>query len=126
MTPAAGADDGLMFDSAGQNRTDRHGPLGTFEALHICRSCRSELVQLVDHEDAGDGFWQLHLRCPECHSTMSGRVPDARCAELDEELERGTHQLLDTLLALQREQMEAEADAFVAALSAGLLLPEDF
>lgn len=116
-----------MFDAAGHDHLDLHEPAGHDGLhLHVCRSCRSDLVQLVDHEDAGAGHWTLTLRCPECETYTTGRVPDEACADLDEELERGTHELLDSLLLLQREQMEAEVERFVGALAADLLLPEDF
>lgn len=94
--------------------------------LHVCPTCSSSLVQLVAYEDAGAGHWQLTLRCPECESVTSGIASDEECAALDHELERGTEELFTSLLQVQRRQMLAEVDAFVAAIQADLILPEDF
>jgi hypothetical protein len=110
------------FDQSQVHLEPLGGPLG----LHVCRGCGSTLMQLVGHEDAGHGHWFLTMRCPECERWAGGRVPDAWCAELDEELERGTHRLLDALEEVQRQIMSAEVEAFVAALEDDLLLPEDF
>lgn len=115
-----------MSDPAPRPHQTHREPLGTDVGLHVCRSCRSELMQLVSYEDAGEHHWQLELRCPECESTVSGRVPDWRCEQFDEELERGTHALLEALQTVQEEILEAEVEAFAAALAADLLLPEDF
>jgi hypothetical protein len=115
-----------MSDPAPRQHQTHREPLGTDVGLHVCRNCRSELMQLVAYEDAGEHHWTVELRCPECESTVSGRVPDWRCEQLDEELERGTHALLDALQTVQQEILEAEVEAFAAALAADLLLPEDF
>jgi hypothetical protein len=109
---------------------DRHQvhlePLGGPLGLHVCRGCGCTMMQLVGHEDAGDGHWFLTMRCPECEAWAGGRVADGLCAELDDELERGTNRLLDALQELQRQILSAEVDAFADALQTGLLLPEDF
>lgn len=95
-------------------------------ALHVCAACRSTLVQLAAFEDAGDNHWHLTLRCPECWATSWCTVPDAVCAELDHELDRGFSLLIDALDEVQQQIMAAEIESFTAALAAGLVLPEDF
>jgi hypothetical protein len=53
-------------------------------------------------------------------------VPDSACVALDHELDRGVCVLVAALDEVQREVMAGEIDAFVAALAAGIVLPEDF
>jgi hypothetical protein len=98
----------------------------TREGMHVCESCSSVLVQPVKWFEEGDGNWHVQLRCPECewrgHGTFAQPVVD----RFDEELDRGGHELIESLRALTRANMADEADRFAEALASNTILPEDF
>ena len=95
-------------------------------ALHVCRDCESELVYPTEWEEAGPDYWRVALRCPNCEWTVSGVFPQDLVDRFDERLDEGTEQVVTDLRELMRANMSEEIDRFVAALSAGALLPEDF
>ena len=94
--------------------------------MHVCPSCESGLVQPVKWFEQGEGRWHVDLRCPECEWTGGGTYSQKVVDRYDEVLDIGTEVLLDDLNRLSRANMEEHVDAFVAALQADLVLPEDF
>jgi hypothetical protein len=94
--------------------------------LHICGSCASNLVYPVDWDEAGATHWQVTLRCPNCEWSGTGIFEQAAVERFDEELDRGTEQLVDDLRRLAQANMEGEIERFAAALEADAVLPEDF
>src|SRR5687767_8743500 len=96
------------------------------EDLHICPACDSGLVHPVDWSPAAGRRWLVDLRCPECEWTGGGTYSQKVVDRYDEVLDIGTEVLLDDLNRLSRANMEEHVDAFVAALQADLVLPEDF
>ncbi|HEV2819442.1 MAG TPA: hypothetical protein VGW11_02945 [Solirubrobacteraceae bacterium] len=73
--------------------------------LHTCTGCGRPLVRLTEVLDTlADGRRLVELSCPECRLCV--------VAEQDDE----------ALAALENERV----DAFVAALHADAILPEDF
>jgi ribosomal protein S27E len=94
--------------------------------LHVCTECASTLVYPTGWEEAGDDSWQVVLRCPECETVREGVFAQDTVDNFDERLDMGTDALTADLRRLTRANMAAEADAFVAALEAGAILPEDF
>jgi hypothetical protein len=96
------------------------------KALHVCPSCDSELVYPFDWGPADRTRWRVDLCCPECEWIGGGVFSQELVDAFDEELDRGTEQLLDDLRLLARANMEDEVDRFVASLQANLIVPEDF
>ena len=94
--------------------------------LHICGSCRSELVHPVDWEEAGAKHWDVALRCPECGWERSGIFSQEAVDLLDEQLDLGMVTLVGDLRRLSHANMEDEIERFVTALGADLIVPGDF
>ncbi len=94
--------------------------------LHVCPDCESPLVFPVHWTEANTTHWEVTLRCPNCEWGQTG-VFDQDTVELfDEELDRGTDELVDDLKSLIYANMEEEIDRFCKALSEDHVLPEDF
>jgi hypothetical protein len=98
----------------------------TQEDLHICPSCDSSLVFPTDWAPAAGRRWSVDLRCPECEWNGGGTYAQAIVDRFDEALDDGTEALLRDLNLLTRANMEEQVDAFVTALNADQILPEDF
>ena len=124
-------------DSPSAAPSEPLGP-GTFEArkrtptherakaLHVCPSCDSELVYPVDWAPADRERWRVDLHCPDCSWTGGGVYSQALVDRFDDELDRGTEELLDDLRLLTRANMEEQIKGFIRALHADQILPEDF
>lgn len=100
--------------------------VATTSGLQLCGQCRSELVQPVVWSEESVNSWEVELRCPECEHRELGVFSQYELDGYDLELDQGKHLLLADLRRLTRENMEAEAEAFGAALAADVILPEDF
>jgi hypothetical protein len=98
----------------------------TTRTLHHCPNCSSDLVQPVEWAPSGEDAWSVLLRCPECEVFQAGVYSQADVDAYDEELDRGEALLHVAYMQLATENMAAEIDAFVGALHAGAILPEDF
>lgn len=94
--------------------------------LHICPSCESGLVQPLHWNEAADGQWDLALECPNCGWAETGRFSRLQVERLEDHLDEGLTDMIADLQRLAQANMSAEIDRFVAALDAGLILPEDF
>jgi hypothetical protein len=109
-----------------QAHTDHASLTAAQTELHVCGSCSSELVYPVDWEEAGSVHWQVTLRCPNCEWVGTGVFEQQVVERFDEQLDRGTEQLVRDLKRMVQANMEEQIDRFVDALRAGLILPEDF
>jgi hypothetical protein len=96
------------------------------EDLHVCPECERELVYPVEWEESSATHWEVLLRCPNCEWNDVGLFDQPTVDRFDEQLDIGTEALLRDLKRLTRANMEEEIDRFSAALSADLILPEDF
>ena len=94
--------------------------------MHCCPNCGSNLAQPVNWHDRGDGYWSVALRCPECEWWGRGSYSQPEVDLYDEELDRGSQELIEDLRALIRANMSEEADRFATALATDSILPEDF
>ena len=94
--------------------------------LHVCGECASHLVYPLDWSPTRNRRWSVTLRCPDCGSVSEGIYDQRVVDRFDEELDRGTEQILDDLTLLTRANMEDQVERFVAALHAGHILAEDF
>ena len=96
------------------------------DQLHLCFHCAGELVFPLDWSEEGPRHWRVVLRCPECESRREGVFDHAAVERLDDELDRGTSDLLGDLRRMTHANMSAEVEFFVRALDADLITPGDF
>jgi hypothetical protein len=94
--------------------------------LHVCLDCGSKLVQPIEWAEAGPQNWTVLLHCPNCDIYREGVFSQACVEALDEVLDDGADALARDYKRLVRANMAGEIQAFVAALSADAILPEDF
>ncbi len=94
--------------------------------IHVCPQCRSELVYPVAWEEADRSRWVVSLRCPNCEWRVTDLFEEDVVQRFDETLDRGAEALIADLRRLSRANMEEDIERFVAALTAGHVLPEDF
>jgi hypothetical protein len=94
--------------------------------LHICPGCECDLVQPMNWTETADGRWDLTLECPNCGWGESGTFTRLQVERLEDHLDEGLTEMIADLQRLTQANMAAEIDRFVAALDAGLILPEDF
>jgi hypothetical protein len=107
--------------------TRRVRPTRTSRAdLHVCGECGSGLVHPVEWSENGKSQWHVELRCPECEWRFAGVYYQEVLDRFDSELDAGTAALIDDLADLTAANMEEEAERFVSAIRADLVLPEDF
>jgi hypothetical protein len=96
------------------------------DGLEVCPDCASGLVYPIDWHEAVSGNWELELRCPECEWSDRAEYDQSTVERYDGALNDATDQLIESLETLTRENMEAEIDRFVSALSADHIVPFDF
>ena len=94
--------------------------------IHVCPACASQLVYPIAWEEAARSSWQVSLRCPNCEWRLTDIFEEETIHRFDETLDRGTEALVTDLRQLTRANMEEDVERFVAALSGGHVLPEDF
>jgi hypothetical protein len=121
-------DDGSAPVTAGDFRSTRRRAASETAAdgLHVCPTCASHLVYPTDWAPAERKSWSVQLRCPDCEWHGGGVYAQEIVDRFDEQLDRGTEELLGDLSLLTRANMEEQVDRFVTALNAGWILPEDF
>ncbi len=101
-------------------------PTRRLEDLHICVECQSPLVYPTEWEETSSTHWEVVLRCPECLLERTGNFNQEAVDSFDEELDRGTEELVRSLKRVTRANMEEEADRLAAALEANAVWPMDF
>ena len=113
--------------SSTSTRTRRPRDPAPSRELHVCPDCDSQLVFPV-HWTRGrpDAAGKSTLRCPNCEWAQTGVFDQDTVERFDEELDRGTDELVDDLKRLIHANMEEEIDRFCKALSDDHVLPEDF
>jgi hypothetical protein len=94
--------------------------------LHVCPACESRLVYPTSWSEADKTSWEVTLRCPSCEWSDAGIFDQETVERFDEELDRGTDELVDDLRRLVYANMEEQIDRFCDALQRDLVLPEDF
>lgn len=99
---------------------------GPTEGLHVCPECDSQLVQPVQWGETSAGLWELTLQCPNCEWLTEGVFDQDQVDLFEEQLDEGLANMLGDLRRLTQANMAEEIDRFAAALSADLILPEDF
>ena len=96
------------------------------DQLHVCFHCAGELVYPLDWSEEGLRHWRIVLRCPECESRREGVFEQSSVEMLDDELDRASSALLGDLRRMTHANMTEEAEFFVRALEADLIVPSDF
>jgi len=94
--------------------------------MTICPCCGRDFVYPVDWAPAGQRRWSVALRCPECQWVGGGVYDQDLVDRFDDALDQSMQTLLDDLELLTRANMEERIRAFVEALAADQILPEDF
>ena len=94
--------------------------------LQVCPYCDSNLVYPTFWSEADQESWEVSLRCPNCEWTETEVFDQESVERFDEELDRGTDQLVDDLKRLIYANMEEQIDRFCEALGNDHVLPEDF
>jgi hypothetical protein len=92
---------------------------------HVCRGCRLPLVQ-PERVEAERLQWRVYLRCPNCGWTAEELLDDVALKRLDEEIERGTEELIVAMRHATDHNMREYVACFVSALAADAILPSDF
>jgi hypothetical protein len=115
----------VYFDD-GAARAETHETTASTQALHMCPECDADLVYPVQWSEVDRSSWEVALRCPNCEWTTTGVFDQDTVERFDEELDRGTDNLVEDLKRLIRANMEEEIDRFAEALGADHILPEDF
>jgi hypothetical protein len=110
----------VYFDGHEQRR---HEP---DEELHICGTCDCRLVYPIDWSPVGKAHWRVTLRCPNCEWVGTGVFEQEVVDRFDAELDRGTDALTAQLDRVTHENMTAEVERFIAALTADQIVPGDF
>lgn len=104
----------------------RETPPAETAELHVCAACGSRLVYPLEWSPTPDRRWSIQLRCPDCEHVAEGIYDQDVVDRFDEELDRGTEEILEDLTQLTRANMEEQVERFVAALHAGHIVAEDF
>jgi hypothetical protein len=96
------------------------------EQLHVCFHCSGGLAYPLDWAEEGPRHWRIILRCPECESRREGVFEQSAVERLDDELDRAASLLLGDLKRMTHANMSEEAEFFIRALHADLIVPSDF
>ena len=94
-------------------------------SLH-CPRCGSRFVQPRGIDRYGVERWRLDLRCPECCWSGSHLYTTDEIEAIEEEMDRGSDQLIAELANLIQINMANYVDRFAAALAADAIQPMDF
>jgi hypothetical protein len=114
------------------NQTSRTGPsvaanpLDSPERIDICTYCGGGFVYPLDWAEDGPKHWQITLRCPDCEHVETGVFGQSVVEHLDNELDRASAELLSDLRRITHANMTEEADFFIRALNADVIVPSDF
>ena len=118
--------DPAELDAEAFETLEEHDETLTDPELCRCGGCGSMLVQPIDWSLIGRSHWRVVLRCPNCEWSGTGVFGQDAVDRYDRELDRGTRKLQSTLTRVSRACMEAEIEAFAAALETDLIVPFDF
>ena len=94
--------------------------------LECCRSCSSLLAHPVRWRRVSTDVWEIELRCPDCAHAWREVVPTPAMRRFDEVLKEGRAAIESYLREIERIDLIERADAFIAALEADEISPDDF
>jgi hypothetical protein len=113
----------VYFRDTGDQVDQRSAPQ---RELHMCPACESHLVYPTYWSEADESDWEVSLRCPNCEWSEIDVFDQETVERFDEQLDRGTDELVDDLKRLIYANMEEQIDRFCEALGNDHVLPEDF
>jgi len=70
--------------------------------------------------------WEIELRCPDCGHDWREVVPTPAMRRFDDVLKRGRATIESYLDEIERIEMLQRVEAFIIALDADAIAPEDF
>jgi hypothetical protein len=111
------------------SRMDRQSTtssVDTAERIDICPYCGGGFVYPLDWSEEGPSHWRMMLRCPDCEQIDTGIFPTSVVEHLDNELDRAAGELLSDLRRITHANMSEEAEFFIRALRADVIVPSDF
>ena len=114
-----------MIVMAGLFRRPRRRGAAIHELMR-CAPCGSDFVTPVEWAQRDGASWWMRLRCGECGDAREVVVTQDAADRFDRALDRGLDAIAATLERLDRERMNAEAEAFATALRLDLLDAADF
>ena len=94
--------------------------------LECCRVCSSLLAHPVRWRRLGPDTWEIELRCPDCEHGWREIVPTAAMKRFDDVLKEGRAEIERYLGEIERIDFAERIEAFITALDAGAIFPEDF
>jgi hypothetical protein len=94
--------------------------------LHVCCSCRSDLVYATERRREGAGRWRLTLCCGQCGGSRDVVIGDGLVQRFDADVARGLAAIASDITALDRERMTEQVEVFAAALQRDLIDAGDF
>jgi hypothetical protein len=92
---------------------------------HVCRGCTLPFVQ-PQRVVASGSRWRVYLRCPSCDWTAEELLDEPALKRLDQEMERGTQELIVAMRHVTDVNMREYVTRFAAALAADAIVPADF
>jgi hypothetical protein len=96
------------------------------DALHVCPSCASPLMQALSWSERPSDRWELERECPNCWWTETAVHGREQVEQFEDHLDEGLAAMLVDLQRLAVANMGEEIERFSRALGADLILPEDF
>ena len=96
------------------------------DGLGTCPVCERDFAEPVSWEPVGRERWWIFLRCADCGISREVLVTNAEANRFDDELHARAAVLSREARRLEGERIEAEAQAFFAALDRDLIDPGDF
>jgi hypothetical protein len=94
--------------------------------LHRCQLCYDDSVVPVEAEPLELGLWAMRLRCGHCGTYRDVTVSDDDAQRYDRALSQGMAEIAAALERQERERMNAEVQAFIAAIEHDLIDAGDF
>ena len=102
------------------------GLVGSDAGPHRCLDCGQPFMCPLEWDTVGEEHWLIHSRCGECGAWRSEVLTNAEAKRFDITLARQSEEIARSLARIEREQMTAELDRFVAALDHDLIDATDF
>jgi hypothetical protein len=94
--------------------------------LHRCQLCYDDSVVPVEAEPLELGLWEMRLRCGQCGTYRDVTVSDDNAQRYDRALSQGMDEIAAALDRQERERINAEMEAFIAAIEHNLIDAGDF
>jgi hypothetical protein len=101
-------------------------PAAARGVLAACTLCGGDHVCPMDWGETDERHWWVQARCGDCAVWSEIVITNAQAAALDVALDRQVAQIRAAADRMDAERMAEQAEAFVAALRADLIVAADF